>query len=81
MVRHVGRDPHIIQMIVRANSVVSKHPLPEPRSPLCGSLEQIREDIQRLASLGIEHVFFDLVAMPVYEQLRVLEKLRHATDI
>ncbi len=75
MVRHVGRDPHAMQMIVRSNSVVSRHTLPEPRSPFCGSLEQIREDIQRLASLGIRHVFFDLVAMPVDEQLRVLEQL------
>lgn len=76
MVRHVGRDPHAMKIIVRSNCVVSKHALPEPRSPLSGSLEQIREDIQRLASLGIGHVFFDLVVMPVQEQLGVLEKLR-----
>ena len=81
MVRHAGRNPYAMQMIVRANSSISMHALREPRSPLCGSLEQIREDIQRLASLGIERVFFDLVAMPVQEQLRVLEQLRRAADV
>ena len=81
MVRQVGRDPHAMQIIVRANSVISTHVLPKPRSPLCGSLEQIHEDIQRLASMGIEHVFFDLVAMPVQEQLSVLEQLRRAADM
>lgn len=75
MVRQVGRDPQAMHIIVRANSVVSKHALPELRSPLSGSLEQIREDIQRLASMGVGHVFFDLVAMPVQEQLGVLEKI------
>jgi len=81
MVRQVGRDPHAMQIIVHSNSVVSMHMLPEPRRPFCGSVEQIHEDIQRLASLGIGHVFFDLVAMPVKEQLGVLEKLRHAADV
>ena len=55
------------------------HAPPEPPSPLCGSLEQIREDRQRLVSLGM--CFFDLVAMPANEQLRVLEKLRSVADI
>ena len=81
MVRQAGRNPHSVQIIVRSNSVVSPHSLPEPRNPLSGSPEQIREDMQRLAGLGIEHVFFDLVAMPVNEQLRVLEKLRRTADV
>ncbi len=57
------------------------HALPEPGSPLSGSLEQIHEDIQRLVNLGIGHVFFDLVAMPVNEQLGVLEKLRSGAGV
>jgi hypothetical protein len=54
--------------------------LPEPGSPLSGSLEQIHEDVQRLESLGIRHVFFDLVSLPVNEQLGLLEKLRRVAD-
>lgn len=78
MVRQAGRDFQPKAIIVRANAVISSHTLPEPRTPCSGSLEQVREDIQRLGSLGITHMFFDLVALPVNEQLRMLEKLRHA---
>ena len=81
MAQHGGRDPHAMQIIARANSIISKHPLPESRSPFSGSLEQIHEDIQRLASMSTWHVFFDLVAMPVQEQLGVLEKLRRVADV
>ncbi len=64
-------------MQIKASSV----PLPEPRLPLVGSLEQIHEDLQRLEQLGIRHVFYDLNPMPITEQLRLLEKLRRAADV
>ncbi|HLZ57606.1 MAG TPA: TIGR03619 family F420-dependent LLM class oxidoreductase [Ktedonosporobacter sp.] len=80
MVRKAGRDPQKMPIVVRSNHPVSMQALPEPRGPLSGSLEQIREDVQRLESMGIGHVFFDLVAMPVNEQLRLLEKLRCVVD-
>ena len=67
-------------IVLRSNHRVSVRALPEPRRPLSGSLEQIREDVQRLESLGIGHVFFDLVSMPVNEQLGLLEKLRRVAD-
>ncbi len=76
VVRQAGRDPQQMLIVLRSNHPVSVRALPEPRSPLSGSLEQIREDVQRLESLGIRHVFFDLVSMPVNEQLGLLEKLR-----
>lgn len=78
LVRKAGRDPEKMLIVVRANSQVSTHPLPETRTPLSGSLEQIRDDVQRLGDIGINHVFFDLVAMSVDEQLRILEPLRRA---
>ena len=81
MVRQAGRNPASLQIIVRSNSVVSPQPLPEPRNPLSGSLEQIHEDMHRIAHLGIYHVFFDLVAMPLNELLGVLEKLRGVADV
>lgn len=76
MVRQAGRDPQQMLIVLRSNHPVSVRALPEPRRPLSGSLEQIREDVQRLESLGIRHIFFDLVSMPINEQLELLEKLR-----
>lgn len=80
LVRKAERDPEKMSIIVRVNTVISTQPLSEPRAPLRGSIEQIRDDMQRLADMGVKHVFFDLVAMPVDEQLRVLEKLRRVTS-
>ncbi|MBA2682374.1 MAG: TIGR03619 family F420-dependent LLM class oxidoreductase [Ktedonobacteraceae bacterium] len=80
-VQQAGRNPQAMQIIVRSNGQISASPLPESRPPLSGSLEQIREDIQRLAGLEITHVFFDFVATPVNDQMSMLEKLRRATEI
>ena len=81
MVRQAGRDPQGMLTVLRSNSPVSAIALAEPRPPLSGSLEQIHEDMQRLKNLGIGHVFFDLVAMPISEQLTILEKLRRTADV
>lgn len=76
-VREAGRDPKRMLIVVRSNHPVSVlGPLPEPRNPLSGSLEQIREDVQRLEELGVGHLFFDLVPLPVSKQLKLLAKLR-----
>ena len=80
MVRKAERDPEKMSIIVRVNTIISPQPLSEPRAPLRGSIEQIRDDMQRLSEMGVKHVFFDLVAMPVDEQMRVLEKLRHTAE-
>lgn len=80
-VKQAGRDPSRLYSVVRSNHPISAQPLPEPRPPLSGSLEQIHEDMPRLASLGFEHVFFELVWLPLNETLKTLEKLRRVTDI
>jgi probable F420-dependent oxidoreductase len=81
LVREAGRDPTTMMIVVRSNHPVSlTGPLPEPRPPLSGSLEQIREDVQRLAALGIQHLFFDLVSLPVDQQLELLPRLRRVAD-
>ncbi len=77
MVRQAGRNPQQMLIVVRSNHPLNMQELPEPRSPLSGSLAQIREDVQRLERMGVQHIFFDLVSVPVNEQLRLLEKLRH----
>jgi probable F420-dependent oxidoreductase len=80
-VRSFGRDPSHMTTVVRVNNGVHSQPLPEPRLPLVGSLEQIHEDLQRLEALGIKHVFYGHENMPTSEQLRLLEKLRRAADV
>jgi probable F420-dependent oxidoreductase len=79
-VRQVGRDPARMEIIVRVNNGVHARPLPEPRLPLVGSLEQIHEDLQRLEQLGIQHVFYDLSYLSLAEQRPLLEQLRRVTD-
>ncbi|HEY7419458.1 MAG TPA: TIGR03619 family F420-dependent LLM class oxidoreductase [Ktedonobacteraceae bacterium] len=81
MVRRAGRDPQRLVTVARVNNGIHAQALPEPRPPLVGSFEQIHEDMQRLESLGITHVFYDLSTIPVHEQLKILEKLRRAADV
>lgn len=80
MVRQAGRDPQRMRIILRANSAPHSTDLPEPRIPLSGSLRQIRTDLQRIEELGMGHIFFDLVQMPVEQQLRQLQNLRRLVD-
>jgi probable F420-dependent oxidoreductase len=81
MVQRAGRDPSRMLIVARVNNGVRAQALPDPRMLLVGSLEQIHEDMQRLETLGIKHVFYDLSYMPVNEQLRLLEKLRRAAEV
>ncbi len=76
MVRRAGRDPQRMLIVLRSNYPVSPNPLPEPRNPLHGCMEQIREDVQRLEELGIGHIFFDLVSFPLHQHLELLARLR-----
>ena len=78
MVRKVGRDPQQMLIVVRSNHPISlSGNLPDPRPPLSGSLAQIRQDVQRLTELGVGHLFFDLVSLPVNQQLELLAHLRN----
>jgi probable F420-dependent oxidoreductase len=78
-VRRNGRDPSQMEIIPHVvGNGIAPRPLPEPRVPLTGSLEQISEDLQRLEELGIGHVAFDLAGMPIAERLQQMEQLRRA---
>jgi probable F420-dependent oxidoreductase len=76
LVREESRNPDQMRIVVRSNHPVSLSPVPEPRPPLSGSVEQMREDVQRLRALGVHHLFFELVSLPPPDQLRVLGQLR-----
>lgn len=81
MVRQADRDPQGMLNVVRANFLVGKALPEEKRPPLAGSFEQVHADMQRLQSLGFEHVFFDLVSTPVSEHLGILEPLRRTAEV
>ena len=81
MVREEGRDPARMLIVVRSNQPVSMTgSRTSPRPPFCGSLSQIRADVLRLAELGVQHLFFDLVSLPVDQQLALLPHLRRVAD-
>lgn len=75
-----GRDPASLPIVVRANNSFSATPMEGQRPPLSGSAGQIREDLDRVARLGIDHVFFDLVfaGASIDDQVRFLRELRPA---
>lgn len=79
-VREAGGDPDSKLIVVRSNYPISwrSSDLPEPRLPLSGSIDQVRQDVLRLEDLGVHHIFFDLTPLPGQAQLELLEPLRQA---
>ncbi|WP_410566214.1 TIGR03619 family F420-dependent LLM class oxidoreductase [Amycolatopsis sp. cmx-4-61] len=74
-----GREPGPV--IVRVNNPVTETPLDEAdRTPLSGSVEQVKADFERAAELGVDYVMWDLTSgeVPYEVQLRLLEPLMAA---
>lgn len=69
-----GSEPGPV--IVRVNNPVTEADLDE-RTPLSGSVEQVKADLHHAAELGIDYVMWDLTAghVPYEVQLRLLEPL------
>jgi len=83
MARAAGRDSQKLLIVLRANSHISETPIyPEQRQPLNGSLDQISDDLRWLATLDVDHVFFDLnmSSVPIDQQLRYVDQL-HTTFV
>jgi len=59
MAKEAGRDPAGIELIVRANMTITDKPLGEDRMLFLGTLEQIKEDVERCRSLGAHEIQFD----------------------
>ncbi len=57
--RQFGRDPAELEVIVRANILVTEEPLGDPRFIGTGTPEQIKADIAALRELGVAEVHFD----------------------
>ena len=81
-----GRQPTRPEIVVRVNhGFISGHPLESQRQFLTGSVEQVRQDVQQLASWGATEVFFSLRSnLPaledafrvILEQMRLLSGVR-----
>jgi len=60
MAREAGRDPSELQLIVRANLVITKKPIDKDRFIFVGTLDQIREDIAACAKIGADELFLEV---------------------
>lgn len=61
MAEDAGHDPDSLPVVVQVNGVVSDSPGEagdDERAPLTGSVEQVAEDVERLASLPVRHVLW-----------------------
>ena len=74
----VGRQPGPI--VVRVSNPITETPIDDAdRSPLSGSVDQVKDDLHRAADLGINHVMWDLNRHVPYDaQLCLLEPLIEA---
>ncbi len=59
MAQEAGRDPAELEVIVRANLMVTDEPLGEERFLCTGSLDQIKRDIASIQELGVAELHFD----------------------
>ena len=60
MAKDAGRDPSELQLIVRANLVITEKPIEKDRFVFVGSLEQIRDDISASAKIGADELFLEV---------------------
>ncbi len=60
MAKDAGRDPQELQLIVRANLVITEKPIEKDRFVFVGSLDQIREDIAASEKIGADELFLEV---------------------
>jgi probable F420-dependent oxidoreductase len=71
-----GHDVERLPIVLQVNGNVTAEPLAE-RGPLLGSPEQVADDLEQAAKLGVEHVFWNSASDPL-GQLPLLAQLRVA---
>jgi probable F420-dependent oxidoreductase len=73
----VPAGAHPGPVVVRINGTVTAEALGADRLPLTGDAAQVREDLARAASLGVDEVFWDLVqgGVPHSEHLATLDRV------
>lgn len=68
MVREAGRDPAVLELIVRANVEIHDRPIQKDRVDFNGTLEQIAEDVKTTQKLGAAEIVFDAQFSPGVER-------------
>ncbi len=77
-----GRDPASLQLVVRANVVLTRKPVNKNRGFFCGSLEQIGEDIAGCRKLGAHELFFDPIFSKDGHSLgRLLKRMKQLREL
>jgi hypothetical protein len=69
MAKEEGRDPSLLEMIVRANLHITHDPLPEGRFIFSGTFEQVVKDVAACKSIGAHEVVFDPTFTPNGQEL------------
>jgi probable F420-dependent oxidoreductase len=58
--QRAGRDPETVRLVSRGTVVLAGEPQAGDRRPLFGSLDEIREDVDRYRKAGLSELFLDL---------------------
>jgi probable F420-dependent oxidoreductase len=72
-----GHSPKDLPVMVRVPAMIGDSPVEGERRPMSGSISQAREDVKRVAEMGVDHLFVDfyLTDTPPDQQLRYLADL------
>jgi probable F420-dependent oxidoreductase len=70
-----GRDPATLPIMLQVNGNVTEESL-DKRGPLLGSPEQVADDLEQAAALGVQHVYWNSVDDDPVRQLPLLARLR-----
>ena len=71
----VGRDPATLPIMLQVNGNVTEESLDE-RGPLLGSPEQVADDLERAAALGVQHIYWISLDGDPVSQLPLLARLQ-----
>jgi probable F420-dependent oxidoreductase len=69
-----GHDPDTLPIALQVNGTLTTEALDE-RGPLLGSPDQVADDLQQAAGLGVDHVYWNSLGDPL-DQLPLLAQLR-----
>ena len=67
MAKEAGRDPSVLELMIRANVEISDAPIQKDRVDFTGTLEQIAEDVKATQKLGAAEIVLDAQFSPGVE--------------